>query len=265
MGYGAGSLRPEEAYSRAKQAAETAFELDDSLDEAYVMLGAVKFMYEFDWTGAEQDLRRAVELNPNGALTQGIYGLLLAAQERHDESIAARRRALELDPLTAVLSSDLATALLRAGRYDEALEEARRLTELEPDWPAGHATLGWAYVKKGMVDEGLAELEKAVALSPGGTMFLAQLGQAYGVAGRPEKAREVLQQLEEQSRQRHVSSYHLAYVYTGLGEHDAAVDALEEAYDERAGSLYGIKGSFLFTTLRSHRRFRALLKKMNLD
>ncbi len=265
MGYGAGSLRPEEAYSRAKQAAEAAFELDDSLDEAYLMLGCIKFMYEFDWTGAEQDLRRAVELNPNGAMTQDMYGLLLAAQERYDESIAARRRALELDPLSAVHSSDLATALLRAGRYDEALEEARRLTEFEPDWPAGHATLGWAYVKKGMVDEGLAELEKAVALNPGGTMLLAQLGQAYGVAGKPEKAREVLQQLEEQSRQRHVSSYHLAYVYTGLGEHDEALDALEAAYDERAGSLYGIKGSFLFTTLRSHPRFRALLRKMNLD
>ena len=265
MGYGAGNLRPEEAYSRAKQAAETAFELDDSLDEAYLMLGCIKFMYEFDWTGAEQDLRRAVELNPNGAMTQDVYGLLLAAQERHDESIAARRRALELDPLTAVHSSDLATALLRAGRYDEALEEARRLTELEPDWPAGHATLGWAYVKKGMVDEGLIELEKAVALNPGDTMLLAQLGQAYGFAGKPEKAREVLQQLEERSRERHVSPYHLAYVYMGLSEQDNALDALEAAYDERAGSLYGIKGSFLFTTLRSHPRFRALLKKMNLD
>lgn len=96
-------------------------------------------------------------------------------------------------------------------------------------------------------------------------MLLAQLGQAYGVAGKPEKAREVLHQLEEQSRQRHVSSYHLAYVYTGLGEHDKAVDALEQAYDERAGGVYGIKGSFLFTTLGSHSRFKALLMKMNLN
>ncbi|MFV2006971.1 MAG: protein kinase [Longimicrobiales bacterium] len=265
VGYGEGSLRPEESYSKAKQAAATAFELDDSLDEAYLMLGVVKFMYEFDWTGAEQDLRRAVELNPNGAMTQDFYGLLLAAQERHEESIAARRRAKELDPLTAVHSSDLATALLRAGRYVDALEEARRLTELEPEWPLGHAALGWAYVKKGMLDEGLAALEKAVALSPHSTMLLAQLGQAYGVAGKPERGREVLRQLEERSRQRHVPSYHLAYVYTGLGEHDKAVDALEQAYEDRVGGVYGIKGSFLFTPLRPHPRFRALLKKMNLE
>ncbi|GMR13350.1 MAG: hypothetical protein BMS9Abin29_1556 [Gemmatimonadota bacterium] len=265
LGYGEGSLRPEESYSKAKQAAATAFDLDDSLDEAYLMLGVVKFMYEFDWTGAEQDLRRAVELNPNGAMTQDFYGLLLAAQERHEESIAARRRAIELDPLTAVHSSDLATALLRAGRYDEALEEASRLTELEPDWPLGHAALGWAYVKKGMVDEGLAALEKAVALSPHSTMLLAQLGQAYGIAGKPERGREVLRQLEERSLQWHVPPYHLAYVYTGLGEHDKAVDALEQAYEDRAGGVYGIKGSFLFTPLRPHPGFRALLKKMNLE
>ncbi|MFQ5704989.1 MAG: tetratricopeptide repeat protein [Gemmatimonadales bacterium] len=265
MGYGAGSLRPEEAYPRVKQEAGTAFELDDSLDEAYIMLGAVKFMYEFDWVGAERDLRRAIELNPNGAMAQDIYGLLLAAQERYNESIRVRRRALELDPLTPLHSSDLATALLRAGRYDEALEEAKRLVELEPDWPLGHSALGWAYMKKGVVDEGVAELEKAVALNPGGMMLLAQLGQAYGVAGQPEKARGILQQLAEQSRHRHVSSYLFAYVYTGLGKHDEAIDALEQAYEQRAGGIYGIKGSFLFTSLRSHSRFKALLMKMNLN
>ena len=74
----------------------------------------------------------------------------------------------------------------------------------------------------------------------------------------------MLLQLEELSRQRYVPPYHMAYVYTGLGEHDTAIDALEQAYEERAGGVYGIKGSFLFTTLRSHPRFKALLRKMNL-
>ncbi|MBA2457500.1 MAG: hypothetical protein H0V43_00935, partial [Gemmatimonadales bacterium] len=84
------------------------------------------------------------------------------------------------------------------------------------------------------------------------TLYLAQLGQAYALAGKIEQARQVLHQLEQLSQERYVSPYHLAYVYTGLGEQDRAMDCLERAYDERAGSLYGIKGSFLFTPLRPH-------------
>ena len=198
-------------------------------------------------------------------MTHDTYGLMLSALERYEEAIATQKRAQELDPLMAVHSSDLASTLLRAGRYDEALQQAKRLIELEPDFPMGHSTLGWAYLKKGRRDEGLAELEKAVSLSPGNTILLAQLGQAYALAGKVGEAREVLQQLEELSRQRYVSPYHMAYVYTGLAEQDKAIDWLEQAYEERAGGVYGIKGSFLFTTLRSHPRFTALLRKMNLD
>ena len=95
-------------------------------------------------------------------------------------------------------------------------------------------------------------------------MFLAQLGQAYGMAGHGERARDVLRQLDELSRTRYVSPYHMAYVYTGLGEHDSALDALERAYHERAGAIQGIKGFFLFATIASHPRFKALLVKMNL-
>jgi Flp pilus assembly protein TadD len=103
-----------------------------------------------------------------------------------------------------------------------------------------------------------------VALAPDSTMFLAQLGQAYGRVGRTREAREVLGRLEELSRQRYVSPYHMAYVYAGVGEDNRAMDWLERAYEERAGGVYGIKGSFLFSSLREHPRFKALLRKMNL-
>ncbi|MGH2608066.1 MAG: TPR end-of-group domain-containing protein, partial [Tepidiformaceae bacterium] len=78
------------------------------------------------------------------------------------------------------------------------------------------------------------------------------------------RARDVLRQLEKPSPPRYVSPYGVAYVYTGLGEHERAIDWLERAYEERAGAMYGIKGSFLFAPLRSHPRFQALLRKMNL-
>lgn len=107
-------------------------------------------------------------------------------------------------------------------------------------------------------------LETAVSLSPGDTLWLAQLGQVYGMAGDVEKARDVLRQLEVLAQMRYVSPYHMAYVYTGLGEWDRAIDWLENAYEHRAGAVYGIKGSFLFTALHQHPRFTALLRKMNL-
>jgi hypothetical protein len=84
------------------------------------------------------------------------------------------------------------------------------------------------------------------------------------MTGKTANAQEVLRQLEQLSQERYVSPYHMAYVYTGLGEADRAMDFLERAFEERAGYVHGIKGSFLFTTLHSHPRFQALLRKMNL-
>ncbi len=257
-----GALKPDETYARAKEAVAKALELDNELGEAHCVLAFVKFVHDFDWPGAEWSFKRALELSPSSADTYDLYGRMLSALERYDEAIAAQQRAQELDPLAHPL--DVATALLRAGRYDDAVESATRCIRFEPNYARGHSTLGWAYLKKGMFDEGLAELEKAVALSPGYSLWLAQLGQAYAQVGKVGQAREILRHLEELSRRQYVSPYHMAYVHTGLGEQDTAIDWLERAFEERAGAVYGIKGSFLFTSLRSHPRFTALLKKMNL-
>jgi serine/threonine-protein kinase len=257
-----GLIRPDEAYRQAKEAVAKALELDSGLGEVHSMLAYLKFICDFEWTGAEREFKRALELNPSSADTYDYYGRMLLALERYDEAIAMLQRAQELDPLAHRL--DIATALLRAGRYDEALRAATPVIELDPNYARGHSTLGWAYLKKGMHDQGLAELEKAVSLSPGNTLFLAQLGQAFAMLGKVEQARELLRQLEEVSRHKYVSPYHIAYVYTGLGAQERAMDLLERAYEERAGAVYGIKGSFLFLTLRSHPRFTALLRKMNL-
>jgi serine/threonine-protein kinase len=264
MGYGAGEIKPAEAFRRGREAAVRALEIDNELGDAHAWLAVVKFVFAFDWTGAEQGLRRALELDPGNDATYDAYGLMLSALERWDEALEMQRRAQALDPLTAVHSSDIATTLLRAGRFDEALEEARRIVKLEPDFPMGHSALGWAYLKKNMCDEGIVELERAVSLSSDNTMFLGQLGQAHALLGDGERARETLRRLESLSRQRYVPPYHLAYVYAGLGEPEKAIDRLEQAYEERTGGVYGIKGSFLFTPLRSHPRFTALLRKMNL-
>ena len=263
MGLGlAGSLASEEAFQRAKAAVARALELDPGLAEAHAALGHLRYVCDYDWAGAEQELKRAIELNPNSGNAYDFYGLMLSALERYDEAIEMQRRAHELDPLAHRI--DIVTTLLRVGRYDEALRAVTRVLEVEPHLALAHATLGWAYLLKGMPDQGLIRLQKAVSLSPESTLYLAQLGQAFAMVGQTEQAREVLRQLDGLSHQRYVSPYHMAYVYTGLGEHDRAMDWLERACEERAGGVFGMKGSFLFIPLRSHPRFKALLRKMNL-
>ena len=261
-GAGGTPTRPDVAYLEAKEAITRALALDGQLGEAHSLLALLKFSQDFDWVGAEQEFKLALELSPGSADIYDHYGWLCAALERHEEALALVKRAQELDPL--MHRADVATTLLRAGRYQEALDAALRCVEFDPDLPRGRSTLGWAYIKNGKPDQGLAELERATALAPENVMFLAQLGQAYAMTGNIAKARDVLRQLEQLSEERYVSPYHMAYVFTGLCELDRAMDFLERAYEKRAGSVYGIKGSFLFTSLHSHPRFQALLRKMNL-
>lgn len=257
-----GAVDPDEAYARARDAVTAALALDDELAEAFCMSGHLKAVRDFDWPGAERDFERALELSPSSADTYDFYGRLCSALERHEEAIAMKRRAHELDPMAH--RSDLATAILRAGRYHEALQIARQAVEFDPHYDRARATLGWALLRAGREAEGLAALEKAVELSPGNTMWLGQLGQAYAESGRTGRAREILRRLEKLSTDRYVSPYHVAYVYTGLGEHERALDYLEVAYRERAGAVYGIRGSFLLVALHGHPRFVALLERMNL-
>ena len=225
---------------------------------AYLLL-----MRDFDWPGAEREFKRALELNPDDADAYDLYGRLCAALGRHDEAVALQRRAQELEPLSHRL--DVVSTLLRAGRHDEAISGACDAVELDPAHDRARATLGWAYFMSGRREEGLAELERAVSLAPGSTLWLGQLGEAYGLAGETAKAHEVLEELESRAEKSYVPPYHLAYVYAGLGDADGAVECLERAHADRAGAVYGVKGSFLFIPLHGHPGFRALLKRMKLE
>jgi serine/threonine-protein kinase len=258
-----GTIRPGLAVQEARSAVARALALDSSLGEAHSVLATLKFIHEFDWVGAEAGFKLALQLSPGAADIYGHYGWLCSALGRHEEALVLGARAQELDPL--MHRSDLATALLRAGRLEDALQAALRCVEVDPQYSRGRATLGWAYIKNGMVEQGLAELEHAVDVDPEHPLFIAQLGQAYGLTGQAGKAREMLHRLQALADRRFVASYHLAYVHVGLGEHELALDLLERALEEHAGSVYGLKGSFLFTPLHSHPRFQALLHKMNLS
>ena len=257
-----GVMAPDVAYRHAAAAAATALKLDPDLGAAHCTLGYLKGVCEFDWTGAEAEFKRALELSPSSDDTYDLYGRLCAALGRYDEAIALQRRAKELDPLAHRM--DFATTLLRAGRYEEAVVAAEGMVDLDPGYDRANATLGWAYFLSGREQEGLAQLEKAVSFSRKNTLWLGQLGGAYAMTGDARKARDILSELEERAGHSYVSPYHFAYVYTGLGELDTAMDWLERAVAERTGPAYSIKGSFLFKPLHVHPRFRALLRQMKL-
>jgi len=259
---GSDDKSPGERIRLAKAAAARALELDDQLAEAHGISGLIRFVFDFDWQGAERAFLKAIELSPGSAEAHDHYSWLCGSLERYDDALREVRRARELDPV--LTQTDVATALLRAGRIEEALEEARRSVQDMPGAPRSHSNLGWALIFHGEHSAGIASLERAVALSPGSTLFLSQLGQACAQTGDVARARQILEQLRDRAKREVVSPYHFAYVHAGLGEADAAIDWLEHAFERRSGAIYGIKGSFLFRSLRTHPRFESLLRKMNL-
>ena len=258
-----GELSPPEAYPRAREAADRAVALDDGLADAYVARAYGLMVNDFDWAGAESALQRAIRLNPSSADAYALYGRLCSAMGRFDEAVTLVLRGQELDPLAVRV--DVATAFLRAGRNHEGLAEARRVIELDPDHTRGLATFGWALLRTGSAAEGVTSLERASATQPENSVWLAQLGEAYGLAGRRADAEAILRRLEARAQSEYIASYHLAYIHTGLGDLNAAVDCLERSFDERAGAIYAVKGSFLFEPLRGFGRFEALLQKMKLE
>jgi serine/threonine-protein kinase len=257
-----GAEAPDVAYPIAERMARRALTLDEELASAHCTLGYLRMLREFDWAGAEAGLRRALELSPSDADTHDLYGRLCGAMRRFDEAVSHSTQAQNLDPLAH--RTDLATQFLRAGRPQEALEVAVRAVEFEASYPRAHAVLGWSLIGVGRVAEGLAELERAVELSGRSSQWMAQLGQAHALHGDRERARALLAELVERARHEFVSTYHLAYLYTGLGEHDQALDLLMEAIERRTGSAYGIHGSFLFAPLRDHPRYPELVRKLKL-
>jgi serine/threonine protein kinase/tetratricopeptide (TPR) repeat protein len=259
---GISGVLPAEAFARAQKAVESALALDDDLAEAHGIVGLLRFTRDLDWKGAEAEFRLALRLSPGSADLYDHLGWLCSAQGRFDESLALMRKAQELDPIAH--RSDVANELMRAGRTREALAEAERAVALDPTYSRAHAVFGWACLALEKKAEGLAALERAVEFAPGSTLFLAQLGQALGMTGSEAGARAILAELEALGGRQFVASYHLAHVHLGLGDQEAALDCLERAFEQRSGGVYGIKGSYLFASLRDHPRFQALLRRMNL-
>jgi TolB-like protein/Tfp pilus assembly protein PilF len=251
----------EEAYNNAIAAAQRALALDPEVATAHTVLGHLSVVHDFQWAEAERRFKRALEIEPGNADTWDLYGRYCYAIGRFDEGLMMVQRAHALDPVAH--RSDVPTAYLRARRFDEALRVSQTLLEADPGHERGHMTLGWALFFLGRHEEAFAAMREAMRITPDKSQWVAQYGEALGLAGRTSEAREQLARLEAMTRERYVSPYHFVYVYVGLGEFDRAMDALEQAYAVRSGSIHSIGTSFLLEPLYGHPRFAALLQKIN--
>jgi tetratricopeptide (TPR) repeat protein len=255
---------PSSAFPKARAAAEAALKVDPNLAEAHASLGLVRFQYERDFPGADKELRRAIELNPNYPAAHQFYADYLKAMGRFDEALREMRRALELDPVSLAINTGLGHVLYLSRQYDRAIEQYRAALALDPSFVQAHLWFGRPYLEKGLYDEAIAELRQAVELSKGSTISLAVLGHAYASAGRTSEAREVLRQLEERAKATYLPSYWIALIYTGLRETGTALTWLERAADERSSWLVWIKVEPRFDPLRSDPRFETLLRRLGL-
>lgn len=226
-------------------------------------LASIRLNIDWDWSGAEKEYKRAIELDPGYAMGHQRYGFFLRAMGRNEEWLAEHQRANELDPISLVPGGG-ADRYISKGQYDQAIEVTRKTLELYPDLPGPHARLGAIYLLKRQFPEAIAEFQKAVFLSERAPRFLAPLGNAFGLSGRSEQALRVLDELREQAKRRYVSPYEFALVYTGLGENKQAFAWLQKAYEDRSPRLILLKVDQKLDSLHSDPRFADLVRRVGL-
>jgi adenylate cyclase len=249
-----------EAWAKEKELAQKALALDPDLAEAHLSLGQA-LVGAFHWRDGENEIKRALELNPNLALAYDADAWVLAITGRFDEAMAQARKASQLDPLNP---GSFGFYLYLARRYDEAMAELRRDLELVGDNASGHSVLGWCLIANGDAAAAIAEQEKAKALDDL-PIYDGCLGYSYGILGDRAKAEQVLTHLNELAKQRYVSPQALITVYIGLGEKSTALDWLEKSYEDQDIACWYLKVDPVYDSLRSEPRFQAILKKVNLE
>jgi tetratricopeptide (TPR) repeat protein len=257
-------MPPRDSSQKAKTAAMRALEIDHTDTEAHTALAQVRFWYDWDWSGAESEFKRAIELSPNYPRAHAVYASFLIVMGRYQEAISEINRAQVLAPLSLPFNVQAARILYFAREYDEAIEQCRKTLEMDPNFGGAHQFLGRSYKQERMYEEALTELQKARDLLAGNAEVLSLIGYTYAVAGRVVEAQKVLQELQDLSRQRYVSPYHVAMVYAGLGEQDKTFEWLEKAYAEREGRMTILKSAPEFDSLRSDPRYADLVRRIGL-
>jgi tetratricopeptide (TPR) repeat protein len=259
-----GAKAPGEAFPKAKSEAEAALKLDDTLAEAHVSLAYALFRGDWNWSESEKEFRRALDMNPKSAQAHQWYANLLVALGRTDEAIAQGTLAEKLDSTSLIIRSHFGFIYFFAHRFDDGIEACQKAIEVDPAFFAARRYLGQALAQKGKHDQAIAEYQRAVAASGGSLLIRAELAHTLGFAGKKDEAERILTELKQLSTERYISPYHIALVYSGLGNKDETFTWLERAFQNRADYLVFLKVDPRFDWLHSDSRFANLLERIGL-
>jgi eukaryotic-like serine/threonine-protein kinase len=255
---------PDDAYPRAKASATRALERDPELAEAITSIGKVLGWYEWDFAGAERELRRAVALNPNYAEAHFVFGSVLPSVGRLGEAVDELRKALTLDPLSPHNSGWLARFHLYAGDYDAAIAQSRKTIELDEEYFRAFLYSGLARLAQGDPEGALEWYRKGQVLDSAVRSYDALIAGPLMALGRREEAAEILARLEEESRHHYVRAEILAMGYAAMGDADRACACLERAYQARSAGLVYLHIDPAYAPLRGDARFADLVRRIGL-
>jgi serine/threonine-protein kinase len=255
---------PVEAYPKAKAAALRALELDPALPEALTSLGRVHCWYEWDFAGAERDLRRSVQLNPSSADTHFVLGTTLPALGQLPEAIEAVRQALVFDPLSPIYGRYLGRFLLYGGDYDAAIEQGTAMLELHPGYSQAHINIGSAYLARGDAQVAFEWYQRGQSLDSAVRSYDSFIVRALTALGEQEEAQAILRRLEEQATTQYIRAESLAMAYAATGDFDRALTSLEHAFTARSAGLIFLHVDPGYWPLRKDPRFKALVQRVGL-
>jgi tetratricopeptide (TPR) repeat protein len=262
---GSSTRNPGDARQQARQWAEKALKLDDTLAEAHNALGRVA-QQEWDWAGAEREYRRAIELNPSYPIARVNYAMLLYAMLRFDEAVVEARRAQQVDPASPFVNTWAGAAYFFAGRVDEAMASWQKALELDPGYADASLVLARTLLTQGHHEQAIAELRKAVIFNEKQPLILGALAQAYARAGQREEALKLVGELKriEIEERIYVPPFGLIWAYAGVGYHEQAFAILERSFEERRDRMVWLNVDPLLDPLRSDSRFTDLVRRIGL-
>jgi tetratricopeptide (TPR) repeat protein len=258
-------LAPQDAFPKAKSAAEKALQLDRTIADAHTVLGGVNFCFEWQREQAETNLRRAVELNFNHPRAHQIYAELLTIMGKFDKAAIEAECAIKLDPLAPAGHFAAGQAMYCARQYSQALSQCKKALEIAPDFFPAHQLVGLVYERQGRFADAIESLEKAWNASGGSILLRAMLSGTFAFAGRHDDARAALRELEQCSVEKYVSPVPVAVTLAALGEYDAAFDRLADAVRLRCPRAIWCKVDPRFDILRSDTRYADVLGRIGLQ
>jgi tetratricopeptide (TPR) repeat protein len=257
-----------EVQLKERAAISKAQELDDSLAEVHLELATFK-RNDWDFAAAENEFKRAIELNPNYATARQWYSEFLSRMGRHEEAFAQINKAHEIDPFSRAVNANIGLRLSAARRFDEAIAQFKKVIEMEPNYPIVHSFLASAYEAKGMYEEAIEEGRIASILLGGDSTESSErkaavFTQALKVGGTQGYWRKRLELRLKDYEQGYESAFTVAVTYARLGDKDLAFEWLEKSFAAREGDLVDIKTESAFDGLSSDPRFQDLLRRVGL-